>query len=265
MSSIWLTDIHLEFVAQDRFSDFIRELANTRADEILISGDIADSRILEDSLVSLWKHIRIPIFFVLGNHDYYHGSISRVRTAIEALTDEVEELHWLCNCEAIRLNSSTTLVGHDGWGDSRLGDFENTTVTLNDFVLISELELSSRAALRCKLMALGDEAAEHFRQVLPIALERSDHVVVLTHVPPFREASWFEGRFSNDEWLPFFACKAVGDVLLDTMRNCPDKKMTVLCGHTHGGGVSEILPNLTSYTGEASYGQPQIQRLFEWQ
>jgi hypothetical protein len=30
--------------------------------------------------------------------------------------------------------------------------------------------------------------------------------------------------------------------------------MTVLCGHTHGNGVAQLMPNLTAYTGEASYG-----------
>ena len=47
------------------------------------------------------------------------------------------------------------------------------------------------------------------------ALERFEHVLVLTHVPPFREACWHEGRISGDDYLPYFACKATGDVLLD--------------------------------------------------
>ncbi len=36
-----------------------------------------------------------------------------------------------------------------------------------------------------------------------------------TYIPPFREAAWYEGRPSADDYLPFFSCKAVGDVLLD--------------------------------------------------
>ena len=31
------------------------------------------------------------------------------------------------------------LVGHDGWADARLGDYERSQVQLNDFVLIEEL------------------------------------------------------------------------------------------------------------------------------
>jgi hypothetical protein len=40
-----------------------------------------------------------------------------------------------------------------------------------------------------------------------------------------------------------------------------DRKMTVLCGHTHNSGLAEILPNLEVKTGSAAYGMPQLQEL----
>ena len=82
-------------------------------------------------------------------------------------------------------------------------------------------------------------------------------------MPPFREACWHEGRISDDDWLPHFTCKAVGDVLSEAMRARPDRQMTVLCGHTHGAGEAEILPNLRVSTGGAVYGEPEVQRVFE--
>ncbi|MBW1848871.1 MAG: phosphoesterase, partial [Deltaproteobacteria bacterium] len=66
------------------------------------------------------------------------------------------------------------------------------------------------------------------------------------------------------DWLPFFSCKAVGDVLSEVMQKHQDKRMTVLCGHTHGGGKSKILPNLVVLTGPAEYRYPAIQEIFEW-
>ncbi len=92
----------------------------------------------------------------------------------------------------------------------------------------------------------------------------ADHVAVLTHVPPFPEAAWHEGIPSHADWLPYFACKAVGDALSDTMQANPGKRMTVLCGHTHSGGVAQILPNLTVHTGADDYGHPALQRVLEW-
>ena len=113
------------------------------------------------------------------------------------------------------------------------------------------------------LRRLGEEAAEHLKIVLPDALASYDNVVVVTHVPPFREAAWYEGEISNDNWLPFFCCKAVGDVLTEQMEANPDSRLTVLCGHTHGQGEAQILPNLRVVTGGAQYRRPQIQGVLE--
>jgi 3',5'-cyclic-AMP phosphodiesterase len=65
--------------------------------------------------------------------------------------------------------------------------------------------------------SLGDESAVHFRKVLPDALRLFRHVVVLTHIPPFREACWHEGAISNDNWLPHCTCKAAGDAIAEAM------------------------------------------------
>ena len=61
---------------------------------------------------------------------------------------------------------------------------------------------------------LGDDAAATLRPHLVEALEAAPEVLLLTHVPPFREACWHEGRTSDDDWAPGFTCKAVGDLLL---------------------------------------------------
>ena len=134
---------------------------------------------------------------------------------------------------------------------------------LNDYLLIEELAgLDKRDRLE-RLHALGDEAAAHFRAVLPEALARFRRLIVLTHVPPFREACWHRGRISDDDWLPHFACQAVGEVLVEAMAAHPECEMTVLCGHTHSPGEAQVLPNLRVLTGGAEYGRPEVQRVLE--
>ena len=88
-------------------------------------------------------------------------------------------------------------------------------------------------------------------------------MIVATHVPPFREAAWYQGRPSADDYLPFFSCKAVGDVLLDVAQSHPKCDMLVLCGHTHGSGELQVLENLRVVTGAAEYGRPEIQRVID--
>jgi hypothetical protein len=49
------------------------------------------------------------------------------------------------------------------------------------------------------------------------------------------------------------------------MRAHPDRELLVLCGHTHGAGLAEVLPNLRVRTGGAAYGAPVVQRVLEWE
>ncbi len=204
-------------------------------------------------------------YFVLGNHDFYRGSIASVRYMVQALPGSAEPPLDAHRTGVIPLSESTCLVGHDGWGDGRLGDYYGSDVMLNDFRLIGGFDGigESKRSRLAKIHALGGEAAAHLRNVLPDALVRFQHVIVLTHVPPFRESCWHEGKISDDNWLPFFTCKAFGDVLREAMAAAPDRKMTVLCGHTHGTGEVDILPNLRVLTGGAVYGKPDVQRSFE--
>ena len=78
---------------------------------------------------------------------------------------------------------------------------------------------------------------------------------MLTHVPPFREACWHGGGISDEEWLPGFTCKAIGDLLMEAAESNRDCGVTVLCGHTHGTGYVQIRPNLEVHTAEAQYGE----------
>lgn len=263
MRLAWATDIHLDFLDAQGVENFTALLEGTGADAILIGGDIAKAGSVGRHLSSLEARLLRPIYFVLGNHDFYVGSIATVREAMRQLTARSRLVRWLPAAGVVPLTATTALVGHDGWGDARIGNVDTTPVRLNDFVMIEELSGISRELRRERLRALGDEAAAHVREVLPRALEKFPRVILLTHVPPFKESCWHEGAISDDDWLPYFTCQAVGDALLEIMRSRPDRDLTVLCGHTHGEGTAELLPNLRVWTGGADYGAPRVERLIE--
>jgi hypothetical protein len=178
-------------------------------------------------------------------------------------------LFWLPHVGHIALTRNTALVGHGGWGDARLGVFSPTEILLNDYLLIADLLESAGGpspssfmrnigGLEKKLQLLGDEAADTLRPALTEATERFPEVIVLTHVSPFRESCWYDGKISNAKWLPGFTCKAMGDLLAESARVRPSCQITVLCGHTHGGGESRVLSNLYVKTGSAQYGRPDF-------
>jgi Icc protein len=259
----WLTDIHLNFLNPALLGAFLKTLQQANPDVFLISGDIGEALELSRYLQLLATHLPQPVYFVLGNHDFYYGSIDQVRREVDVLAQSTPNLTYLSTAAVIELTPTVGLVGHDGWADLQHGDFARSSVWMNDYNLIFDLMGKKKIGLWPSMIRLGEEAAAHLGRVLPVALERYPHVYVVTHVPPFKEACWHEGRISDDEWLPHFTCKAVGDMLLEIAGTHPQNQITVLCGHTHGQGEAQILPNLRVHTGGAEYGQPRIQAIFE--
>jgi predicted phosphohydrolase len=259
----WATDVHLNFLASHGLDVFCEALAREEPDAVLITGDIAEAPSLDPLLTRVAAALRTPIYFVLGNHDYYRSSIARVREAVIELCRRSPYLVWLPAAGVVPLGADVALVGVDGWADGRLGDYVRSPVMLNDYVLIAELAGLTRADRLTRLHALGDGEAARLAGPLAEALARYPRVIVGTHVPPFKEACWHEGKISNDDWLPHFSSRAVGEVLRRAALDRPDRRIRVLCGHTHGGGTAEILPNLKVITGAAEYGEPRVQGVIE--
>ncbi len=267
MKLAWATDIHLDHAkntVQHKFYESVKE----QADALVLTGDIAESPSIGRVLTVMEMLVERPIYFVLGNHDYYRGSIADTRFYVAQVVGESRRLVYLSQAGVVELTPSTALVGHDGWADGRLGDLDGSDVILNDFLLIDELKhwrdhTLDKPALRQALQALGDEAAGYLKSVLAPAARQYPKVIVATHIPPFREAARYQGRPSADDYLPFFSCKAVGDVLVEAARSHPECQILVLCGHTHGGGEIQVAENLRVVTGPAEYGRPEIQQIIQ--
>lgn len=259
----WLTDIHLNFIHTYQFDGFIDGIHQCAPDAVLLSGDIAESSNAAYFLKRMAKNLRMPIYFVLGNHDFYRGSLADVTQAVRAACAQSEDLIWLNEAGIVELAPDVGLVGHDSWADGRLGDYAHSEVMMADYTMISDfagLDKSERLEL---LNQLGDAAAAHFQVVLPAALDRYAKVYVLTHVPPFAESCVYEGQPTDADYLPHYGCKAVGDALREIMVAHPDRRITVLCGHTHYAARAQIAPNLLAFTGSADYGHPRVERAFD--
>ncbi|MEO8701837.1 MAG: metallophosphoesterase [Kofleriaceae bacterium] len=257
MRATWLTDLHLNFVDEAGLKAFATAVMRERPDVIFVTGDTGEAVDVETffDLIGLMA----PTYGVLGNHDYYRSTIAEVRGRASKTT------WWLPGRGPIRLTDATTLIGIDGWGDARCGNLDSA-VRLADWKLIGELDrlLGCLPVQRCAtLQALGTAEAEALRgQLAELAAPRE--LIVLTHVPPFADACWYDGARSSPEWLPWFTCIAVGDALLEYARAHPETQITVLCGHTHGRGEHRVAANLNVRTGgwaphQKSYGNPIVQ------
>jgi hypothetical protein len=250
----WLTDLHLNFLDGPRMASFLATVEREQPETILVTGDTGESDDVV-GFIELMSRIA-PIYFVLGNHDFYRSSIAEVRERARATK------RWLPAVGPVRLTPSTTLIGVDGWGDARCGDLRSN-IRLADWSLIHDLSGLASDQRMAALNALGTREAAALKEQLD-RLEPPPELVVLTHVPPFPEACWYNGRPSEPAWLPWFTCIAVGETLLAYARACPTTAVIVLCGHTHGRGEYRALDNLLVRTGgwqpgEPDYGNPGVQ------
>ena len=194
MRLAWETDIHLDFLTAAGRRRFLESVAK-RADALVVTGDIAEGNSLGAILTEMDALVRMPVYFVLGNQDFHHGSVAGTRSVVAEIIRGSKTLVYLSQAGVVELTHNTALVGHDGWGDGRLGDLSSSGVILDDFRLIGDLRQCWRnahtldkPALRRALQALGDEAASYLNRVLALAARQYSKVLLATHIPPFRQA-----------------------------------------------------------------------------
>jgi predicted phosphodiesterase len=118
----WLTDIHLNFAPSKRRNGFYAEVRKKNLDSLLIGGDVVEADSVIPFLSEIENELEMPIYFVLGNHDFYRGSITAVREAVIQHVTTSRWLHWLPASGVVALTPNTALVGHDSWADGHLGD-----------------------------------------------------------------------------------------------------------------------------------------------
>jgi predicted MPP superfamily phosphohydrolase len=266
MKLIWLTDIHLNFLEENKRVDFYHELIVTDSDGVVISGDIAEAPSIESILKEMASITQKPIYFVLGNHDYYYGSINDLRNKMTAITKHEPFLFWLPASGPQKLNNDVVLLGQDCFADGRYGDYASSRVVLNDSRLIVDLFQSGtlgKYSLLEKMQQLADQDANDLEKNIEQAISsyHPKKIIILIHVPPFREVCMHEGKISSDDYLPFFSSKVTGEILKHAAEAYPEVEFLVLCGHTHSKGFFKPCPNLTVTAGASEYGKPSIQEV----
>lgn len=251
----WTTDIHLDRLTERDYLEYIEYLQELSPDCLIISGDIAEGKFVFKSIHDLSDSLDFPIYFVLGNHDFYWNSFAKVESEIRKLTKKSDNLHWLSDSGVVKLNDSTAIIGVEGWGDGRNGTLNLGEAMSRDVTSIADYKGLSREGIHQLLNFTGDKYAEILRPVLLEAVQNFEKIIFVTHVPPFVEVCYDRNLRICDEFkLPFYTCKVIGDMLLEVMSQNPKCHMTVLCGHTHENADAKILGNLRVRVKESGYG-----------
>jgi hypothetical protein len=114
--------------------------------------------------------------------------------------------------------------------------------------MIKELRGSRQEAFK-KIALLGDQSAKALREILPLALTQYRRIIVATHVPPFRQGLRFNDKKCEPCRYPHFVNIAAGNAIGGIAKEFPNKKISVLAGHTHTPRSARILPNLSVEVG----------------
>lgn len=258
----WLTDIHLNFIrlpeAPKAFGEYLAK--EVQLDSVVISGDISESPTLQDHLKWFSEGLGKPVHFVLGNHDFYRSSI---RTTLKRASNIP---NWLTRKGVVELTPKVALVGHEGWYDAILGD-PYSDFSMSDWESIKEYRRQFRQRDRQGVIRLSRDlslaAVRAFKPILESALEKYSLVIMVTHVPPFELSSFYQLKVSPPKTRPWYTSKMMGDLLLEVMSQRPDKRLLVLCGHTHHSATYMPLRNLHVLTGHATYHAPDMAGLIQ--
>jgi predicted MPP superfamily phosphohydrolase len=266
MKLAWLTDIHLNFLKLRARERFYEDIVIADSDAVLVTGDIAEAPVVVDIMKEVAEYVQKPVYFILGNHDYYRGQVGKVREEMTVLTKSEKFLFWLPAAGPQSLTKDTALVGQDGWADGRYGHYLESKITLNDSHMIVDLfrqNIIGKYAMLKKMQELADHDARKLYLDVEHAIEirQPKKIIVLTHIPPFREVAFHAGEPCNDDFMPYFCSKAMGDVLRAVAKANTNIDFLVLCGHTHERKEYQPLDNLIVKVGQAKYGHPKIEKI----
>jgi len=262
---LWLSDLHLDGVSDDKRQKFYHRLSNAPGEVVVITGDISDGRHLCGHLLELSEACGTrPLYFVLGNHDFYCSSLIDVRMEVESLCRKQKRLHHLGNGEIIPLGDGEALVGHDGWADGRAGYGSKSRVSNPDFSKIDDFKGRKWQACFNHMRILGQQTGRYFDRLLPSALRSYRNVWVATHVPPFTQAARWNGKMCNYDFQPHFSNMSLGYTLWAMSTAFPQSTMKVLAGHTHSEVSMSLRHNLSIHTAGASPKNPRYQNLEHW-
>lgn len=180
-----MSDLHLEHLPENSALPHIVPDPDSLADRniLLLAGDIGDP--MTDRF---WKFIRqvcnafYRVFFVCGNHEFYHHSIQDVYAHLRERTSYFSLWNFVvCNNSSITLDDRLTILGTTLWSEVPEEAAEAVLSHLNDYRLIKDFQGGLEGVKEQNIIHQTHRAfLEEQLQSIP-----SHHkVIVLTHHAP---------------------------------------------------------------------------------
>lgn len=248
----WMTDTHLNFPIDNGVKrKFLQSIGKCDTD-IFITGDIGDGRSLENNLNELALYTDHTVYFITGNHDYYHSSFKDTHKIIQRCVRENANLVYLPDSGVVRLNDDTCIIGPEGWYDCRI--CHNPVLlpfAMNDFNYIEDLKIDDKFLLVQEIQKRADDGLEQLKKMLEEASKKYTNIIILSHPALFGRMTEF------NSYQPFYVWYDAGCFLADFANSRPSLNILSLSGHTHSKNCIN-LGNLNCFSLYAEYGLPKI-------
>jgi predicted MPP superfamily phosphohydrolase len=256
---LWFTDTHLDKVMPWTKYFFIKNVAKQNPKGIFLTGDISNGRKTIKDLERLAKRLTCPIYFILGNHDYHWHFIDQMHDKIRTLCQKYPNLIWLTEAGVIHINDEVCIIGAEGWYDAEEGKPEYLKMTFDWWLVKDFRKLPSMEDRIAAWRALADKSAEDIANKLEQAIERKYKTIyLLTHFPPWKEATRDVGTFMEKFWLPYNTNLRLGRAIEKVMVEHKKKHVLVLAGHTHTDAWIHVSRNIECKVSKAKYyGEPR--------
>lgn len=263
MKVVWTTDTHFDHLKPEQVEQACHEMCALKPEAIFITGDVSEARLLVLHLTIVDKSVDVPVYFVLGNHDFYHGSIGEVREQVRQVCFNSKHLRYLTlETQPVEIKPGTFLMGHDGWYDFRHGLGIPQKFIMSDWIYTDDFAMTvqrfggqyfvdgPKIIEICQNLA--QQAVSHIDRIAP-QIPDAKQLVFLTHVPPFLKASRHEGKQSEPAAASVFSCKIIGEKLIEIANRF--NNIHVFAGHTHSKADIKIGHNITCQVQKANYGE----------
>lgn len=259
---LWLTDIHLNFLSDIGIIEFCNYLRARKPAGIIITGDISTGNKVIEHLVELEIELRVPIYFVLGNHDLWHTTLAQVEQDIANLNKE--NLIYLSKSPVISLSDTTALIGVNGFCDARFNIPKYNFVFWMDWFFIQDFKKCNSAADKLALMRdWAYQGAEWIAKQLQEALKTHSNVILATHFPLYPETNLWLGEWYQEMWSTYNSSKIMYETVKNIMIDYPNSSLTVCAGHVHLPREVKLADNILMKVGGSQLGFPKIHEILE--
>ena len=249
---LWFTDCHLDKLLPWTLAKFIYDIVKENPAGVFLTGDISVGPLLCYHLKLMAEFIHCPIYFILGNHDYYFKTFEEQHQNIRDLCKQYDNLIWVTESDIIYLGNEVALIGAEGWYDARLGNPDYLKFTF-DWLLIKDFKKCKNMTQRIDMFReLSKNSCKIIKEKLESALDKDYKTIyILTHMPPWKQATRDEGTFLEKYYLPYNVNLALGETIEKVMQDRKKKSVECWVGHTHVPEYIRVSRNIVCQVGAA--------------